>query len=911
MKKIMKNNFFTGFLLLGLSVLVLIFGLSSLSLDINSSPINLWEICQPSNFTPNAFNIFVLAFTIALLVSLVPIVLTLLSIFKKNNVFFFIVIFYQLAIQITFFIMQGVTLELSAGAMTFAIINTFLLLISFGLVFLRRAFVKKPTEEVVKEDKTVAPTYKKTWMMLAIDAVMLFVSTLVLFIPLYGITSSGNTIYHILVTSGSGSSINIVDTIFFIVFFLFVLADAFFFLYLVTLYLSDKKYFLIKSSHFSIYNLIIAIAFFLSGFILSFVYSLSSIPASTFAYAILIAMGVVFFVFSIVKGKLDGVNGIVHKDKKAKFFKIETLIYLLVITAITSSALFLNVVVLKIVYSPLNTTTKAFNGFTLIKDYATLGAAYQFVAFYVVTMLLVSSLLILWAITCYFTKYKNFNRVAKVVAYVNVAMVIAIGVMGIYFQIAKALNTESIIAILDYYGIPYNDSTDYQLSSQMIYALLADVVVLAVMLIRKAFDKDPFSLTDPSVALSNANASVPANSEAPSAALPAPSEAPSNASNGNGDISPLEENFDPCPAFSDCDSKIDYFKNELEIREKEKATGVSLNKLVSFVVNYAKNSRLHLSYSQEDMAAFISGLGACRLSILQGMSGTGKTSLPKIFMEAIYGNCSIVEVESSWKDKNELLGYYNEFSNLYTPKKFTIALYQAAMNPNIPTFIVLDEMNLSRIEYYFSDFLSLMENEEDKRQIKLLNIKLEKVENTAKTPYSLLKDGYSLQIPANIWFIGTANRDESTFVISDKVYDRAYTMNFNKRAPKISEKTTPIKKQFFSYDVLHKLFQEAIEKGTFDAEKSVLIQKVEKLLRPFNISFGNRILNQIEDFVDIYQACFPDKDTQNEAIETILLSKVVGKLEVKTIDNREELIKDFENLKLYRCAEFISTLNED
>ena len=159
MKKIMKNNFFTGFLLLGLSVLVLIFGLSSLSLDINSSPINLWEICQPSNFTPNAFNIFVLAFTIALLVSLVPIVLTLLSIFKKNNVFFFIVIFYQLAIQITFFIMQGVTLELSAGAMTFAIINTFLLIIAFGLLFLRRAFNKKPTDEVVAEVKNIAPTF--------------------------------------------------------------------------------------------------------------------------------------------------------------------------------------------------------------------------------------------------------------------------------------------------------------------------------------------------------------------------------------------------------------------------------------------------------------------------------------------------------------------------------------------------------------------------------------------------------------------------------------------------------------------------------------------------------------------------------------------------------------------------------
>ena len=62
-------------------------------------------------------------------------------------------------IQIPFFIMQGVTLELSAGAMTFAIINTFLLIIAFGLLFLRRAFNKKPTDEVVAEVKNIAPTF--------------------------------------------------------------------------------------------------------------------------------------------------------------------------------------------------------------------------------------------------------------------------------------------------------------------------------------------------------------------------------------------------------------------------------------------------------------------------------------------------------------------------------------------------------------------------------------------------------------------------------------------------------------------------------------------------------------------------------------------------------------------------------
>jgi hypothetical protein len=333
---------------------------------------------------------------------------------------------------------------------------------------------------------------------------------------------------------------------------------------------------------------------------------------------------------------------------------------------------------------------------------------------------------------------------------------------------------------------------------------------------------------------------------------------------------------------------------------------------VKFVVEYAKDSRLHLSYSAQDIAAFVAGLGAARLTILQGMSGTGKTSLPKIFMEAIDGNCDLVEVESSWKDKNELLGYYNEFSERYSPKKFTQALYKAALNPEIPTFIVLDEMNLSRIEYYFSDFLSLMENEEGKRQIQLLNIPLVQKTAEGEKNYSLLADGKTLMIPSNIWFVGTANRDESTFVISDKVYDRAHTMNFNRRAPKVRDAAAnPLPQRFYTYAQLNALFEDAKAQGHFDAENNVLIQKTEALLAPFNISFGNRILKQIEDFVVIYEACFAGSAVEDEAIETILLSKVVSKLEVKTIDNKEELVEAFQTLHLNKCAEFVSKLNED
>ena len=329
------------------------------------------------------------------------------------------------------------------------------------------------------------------------------------------------------------------------------------------------------------------------------------------------------------------------------------------------------------------------------------------------------------------------------------------------------------------------------------------------------------------------------------------------------------------------------------------------------MVEFARNYHIHLSYSLEDMATFVAGLGSTRLSILQGMSGTGKTSLPKIFAKAIYGNCEIIEVESSWKDKNELLGYYNEFSERYTPKKFTQALYKAALNPQIPTFIVLDEMNLSRIEYYFSDFLSLLENEEDNQFIKLANVSLNYQSGDTKHSYRALINGHTLKIPKNVWFIGTANRDESTYVISDKVYDRANTMNFNKRASKVRGYKDEDKPVFYSYAILNKLLNEAIANGSFDAEENETIKSVEEILAPYNISFGNRILMQIEKFVNIYQACFNGTNVTFDAVEIILLSKVVSKLETKVIEDKDELIESFEELGLKRCVQFIKTLNED
>ena len=98
----------------------------------------------------------------------------------------------------------------------------------------------------------------------------------------------------------------------------------------------------------------------------------------------------------------------------------------------------------------------------------------------------------------------------------------------------------------------------------------------------------------------------------------------------------------------------------------------------------------------------------------------------------------------------------------------------------------------------------------------------------------------------------------------------------------------------------------------FNVDNYPVIAEVEKLLAPYNISFGNRIAMQIEKFVSIYCACFtPTEETIHDAVERILLSKVVSKLELKSVDNKEELAAAFDQLGLPHCAEFVSKLNED
>ncbi len=896
MKNLFKKPWFTGSLMIGLMLLVFFLNLSIMSLNLTTpySNENFWSLS--SELSQGAFvNIYGFIFVILFYVSILPILLSAYSLLRKNNWGFIVSIVTFLGFETLLIVFQSILKYLSIFALVLTIVSFVLIVVMFVLLIFRTKALQE-TREQERDEKDIKLTSTKIPLyVLLIDVFAILVLITTFFIPLYALIYPNTTYFSILINVLFMGDTQIENIIYFLFNFVFFMSIILYFAHCLSNYFYNKERFINKSKNLITYTAVATLMFFLMGLAMHMYYTLQGNTAQTYAFIPMLLMAFVIFAFSIFKGKFDAYQQKVYHDVTITYPKVEPLIYVIILSAITGILLIVSIIKINIT-SGMYTNTINLTGLDILRDYVNLDPAYRLVAFMLVVMFISSGISLLVALSSYFAKYSRFSDIVKTATAVNIFFVFLIGVSGYYFQIGQEIDRVIIMNIFDFYNInlPSDLTYEYNISTDAVYALVAAISILILMFIRKAFDRDQLSL-------SNENA----------LALDNASDQGQSVSASNSIEDDVYGNFDPSPAFTVIDMNKDLYIEDVTKRKQLQVEEASLNKLINFIVDYARNSRLHLSYTPEDIATFVSGLGASKLSILQGMSGTGKTSLPKIFSEAVFGNCEIIEVESSWKDKNELLGYYNEFSMKYTPKKFTIALYKAALNQEIFTFILLDEMNLSRIEYYFSDFLSLMENEADQRELKLINIKLDRKVDGESVEYLALENGNTLKVPPNVWFIGTANRDESTFVISDKVYDRAHTMNFTKRAPKVRNYTEPMSKQFYDYETMNQLFESAKQNGDFDAENSELIKQVEVLLAPFNISFGNRILKQIEDFVNIYKACFPDENVESEAIEKILLSKVVAKLEVKTIDDKEQLEMAFEKLNLNQCVDFIKRLDSE
>ncbi len=278
---------------------------------------------------------------------------------------------------------------------------------------------------------------------------------------------------------------------------------------------------------------------------------------------------------------------------------------------------------------------------------------------------------------------------------------------------------------------------------------------------------------------------------------------------------------------------------------------------------------LKLYYDIEDIRRFIGAMAVTKLIILQGMSGTGKTSLAYAFGEFLRNKTVVVPIQPMWKERTDLVGYYNEFTKKFNETTLLYKMYEANYNEEIYV-TVLDEMNIARVEYYFAEFLSLLEiPNPDGRNLDVV------ADRREDDPKLLQKNG-KLRLPTNMWFVGTANNDDSTFSISDKVYDRAMVLNLDKKA-------SPFEAEGSSMKISSTHLTELMEKAQREYEISDRnVRRIKKLdeymIKTFHITFGNRIMKQIRSYVPVLVGC---GGTEEEALDDILSRKVFRKLESK------------------------------
>ncbi len=322
----------------------------------------------------------------------------------------------------------------------------------------------------------------------------------------------------------------------------------------------------------------------------------------------------------------------------------------------------------------------------------------------------------------------------------------------------------------------------------------------------------------------------------------------------------------PFPAMSLMDFDREYrVSMELDELPDLKSFAAALQHRIAMAEKDVK-----LFYPIEDIRVLLGGLAMSQLHVFQGISGTGKTSLAKAFAKAMGGFCTDIAVQAGWRDRDDLLGHYNAFERRFYEKDCLQALYKAQTPrwQDTCNVILLDEMNLSRPEQYFAEFLSALEkNNRDERLISLS-------ETALPNAPAMLREGRKILVPGNVWFIGTANHDETTNELADKTYDRAHVMTLPKQDHRFDIKK--MEPATYSYRSLRKAFNCARDEKK--EEVSQLLNRLteddftEQLGTQFALGWGNRFEKQALDFIPVMLACGA---TAGDALDHLLSTRVM------------------------------------
>ena len=337
------------------------------------------------------------------------------------------------------------------------------------------------------------------------------------------------------------------------------------------------------------------------------------------------------------------------------------------------------------------------------------------------------------------------------------------------------------------------------------------------------------------------------------------------------------------------------------------------------------------------------------LIILAGESGSGKTNLVKSFVDAIGGKSFIIPVKPNWTSSEDLLGYYNPLEKKYLTTPFLEALLEAKDNPTVPYFICLDEMNLARIEYYFADFLSLLEERGELPEIKLYSDDesahiLSEFKNVMKT-IEVVKEKYkkknivnfiellqdeeinreltrifgfsdkdslikyhtdlrrmlngilttpsSIVFPKNVRIIGTINIDETTHYLSPKILDRAHIMKFDSPLlqdwTKIAEEIEDVKNKELRVQLTIENLGEREAYPKYDREDEfckIITEFTKEYFSPLGIEVGLRTIRQGLNYKEIFEGQGSDKDL---VLNNFILHKILPKM---TFDGNKQVNED-------------------
>lgn len=351
--------------------------------------------------------------------------------------------------------------------------------------------------------------------------------------------------------------------------------------------------------------------------------------------------------------------------------------------------------------------------------------------------------------------------------------------------------------------------------------------------------------------------------------------------------------------------------NEKNVIETEitKSSGASTIPIVNSNLNTSKQAKfiqrfirqtvqMGLHYNVKDLITFHTAMESNGLVILSGLSGTGKSKLVSAYAIALgiadqktsSDRLCFVPVRPFWADDSDLLGYVDTVNSVYRPGDSGLVdtLLSAEKDPNNLYIIVFDEMNLARVEHYFSQFLSVLELSSDSRYIQLYNKQL------GNRLYNQKKYPFRIKVGSNVLFVGTVNTDESTFQFSDKVLDRSNVISlhivpFNQdfssvQAPESEESMDTMKMS--SEDYFNLIDKNNTEPLT--SEERSLLWDIHSALnsKDRNLGIGWRIVQQIESFL-ISLPNIENGVSRGEAFDLQLVQRVLTK-----VRGSEELLRD-------------------